>query len=174
MEGYDTLFKVLIKMFMHALGVITPHDLNAGNEKLFQEIFEMVQTIFNMIIFVNLVIAILSETYLRLANQKLGLFYDGVIEVIHAYKYQKYYGALIAAVPPFNLLVLPFLPIFVFTRHKKRLRCLNNLLTGIIFLPFACAAAVIFAFGNFLLAPLAYCCGIWYKLKLLLRCEISC
>jgi hypothetical protein len=74
-------------MFMHALGVISPHDLNAGNEKLFQEIFEMVQTIFNMIIFVNLVIAILSETYLRLANQKLGLFYDGVIEVIHAYKY---------------------------------------------------------------------------------------
>ena len=43
--------------------------------------------ILNMIIFVNLVIAVLSETYLRLASQKLGLFYDGVIEVIHAYKY---------------------------------------------------------------------------------------
>jgi len=124
--------------------------------------------ILNMIIFVNLVIAVLSETYLRLASQKLGLFYDGVIEVIHAYKYKKYYGALIAAVPPFNLLVLPFLPFFVLTKHKKRLRCINNSLTTIIFMPFACIAAVIFAVGNFLFAPVAYCCAFYFKVKLVL------
>jgi hypothetical protein len=75
-------------MFEHSLGVIDPHQLTSeGTGKLFQEIFELGQTILNMIIFVNLVIAILSETYIRLANEKLGLFYDGVIEVIHAYKY---------------------------------------------------------------------------------------
>jgi hypothetical protein len=66
--------------------------------------------------------------------------------------------------------VLPFLPFFVLTRHKKNLRCLNNLLTGLIFFPFACAAASIFAVGNFLLAPVAYCCAIFYKVKLLLKC----
>ena len=35
LKEYDTLFKVLIKMFMHALGAITPHDIKAGNEKNF-------------------------------------------------------------------------------------------------------------------------------------------
>jgi len=77
-------------------------------------------------------------------------------------------------VPPFNLIVLPFLPFFVLVRHKKRLRCLNNFLTTVIFLPFALLAAVTFAFGNFLLAPVAYIFGIYYKVKLAQRSKISC
>jgi len=78
----------------------------------FGEIFHIIVIILNMVLLINLVIAILSETYTRLSEQKLGLYYDGVIEVIPAYKYRKFYGALIAACPPFNLLILPFLPIF--------------------------------------------------------------
>jgi hypothetical protein len=157
------------------MGDINPHSLDAtGNQKLFVEIFEMVQTILNMIIFVNLVIAILSDTFMRLANQKLGLFYDGVIEVIHAYKYQKYYGALIAAVPPFNLFVLPFLPFFMFVKHKKRLSCLNNSLVSLSFLPFACFGAIIFAVGNFLFTPVAYCRAIFQKAKSLKQFKQNC
>jgi len=127
-----------------------------------------------MIIFVNLVIAILSETYIRLANEKLGLFYDGVIEAIYAYKYSNFYGALIAAVPPFNLLILPFLPFFILIKNKKRLRCINDSLVAILFLPFGCIAAALFAVGNFLLAPIAYCSAIFQKGRYVLKRKISC
>jgi hypothetical protein len=77
-------------------------------------------------------------------------------------------------VPPFNLLVLPFLPFFVFTKHKKRLRCINDSLVAIIFMPFACIAAAMFAVGNFLFAPIAYCRAIYNKGKFALRRQISC
>lgn len=110
-----------------------------------------------MTVFINLVIAILSDTYIRLAEQKLGLFYDSIIEVINDKKYKKYYGALIAAVPPFNLFVFPFLPMFAFTSNKKKLRCLNNSLARVVFAPFAGLAALCFAFLNLLLVPIAYC-----------------
>jgi len=122
-----------------------------------------------MIIFINLVIAILSDTYTSLSEQKLGLFYDSIIEVINEQKYKKYYGALVAAVPPFNLFAFPFLPMFAFTKNKKKLRCLNNTLARVGFLPFACLATVCFAVINLLIAPVAYCITLFRKAKQLHR-----
>ena len=43
------------------------------------QIFHIVSVTFNMILMLNLVIAILMETYARLAPQRLGLYYDGLI-----------------------------------------------------------------------------------------------
>ena len=120
-----------------------------------------------MVLLVNLIIAILSETYQRLSIQKLGLYYDGVIEVIPAYKYKKFYGALIAACPPFNLLVLPFLPFFAFTNKKTKVRRLNNALVKVIFFPFALIYASLFSLINILMWPLAYVVTIYRKAKLI-------
>jgi len=120
-----------------------------------------------MVLLVNLIIAILSETYQRLSIQKLGLYYDGVIEVIPAYKYKKFYGALIAACPPFNLLVLPFLPFFALTNKKTKVRRLNNALVKVIFFPFALIYASLFSLINILMWPLAYVVTIYRKAKLI-------
>jgi hypothetical protein len=120
-----------------------------------------------MVLLVNLIIAILSETYQRLSIQKLGLYYDGVIEVIPAYKYKKFYGALIAACPPFNLLVLPFLPFFALTNKKTKVRRLNNALVKVIFFPFALIYATLFSLINILMWPLAYVVTIYRKAKLI-------
>jgi hypothetical protein len=79
-----------------------------------------------------------------------------VIEVIPAYKYKNFFGAMIAACPPFNLLVLPFLPIFACTRKKRKLRRLNNMLVMLIFFPFALIYTGGFIACNLLLMPLAY------------------
>ena len=110
---YKNFIDVLIMLFQSALG---QWDLSIYEKfsmgRHFGEFFHLIVIILNMVLLINLVIAILSETYTRLSEQKLGLYYDGVIEVIPAYKYRKFYGALIAACPPFNLLILPFLPIF--------------------------------------------------------------
>ena len=86
--------------------------------KYIGQVFHLIVILVNMVLLVNLVIAILSDTYQRLAHYKLGLYYDGVIEVIPAYKYKNFFGALIAACPPLNLLLLPFIPIYACTRKK--------------------------------------------------------
>jgi hypothetical protein len=38
-----------------------------------------------MVLMLNLIIAILSETFARLASQRLGLYYDGLIASLPAY-----------------------------------------------------------------------------------------
>lgn len=166
-KGYENFWYVMIIFFQQSLGVFNFSDFSQMTliNPYFAQVFQLFQIVLNMILFVNLVIAILSETYIRLSEQKLGLFYDGVIEVIHAYKYKKYYGALIAAGPPFNLLVFPFLPLFIWGPKKKKLRCLNNTLASLIFLPFALLYAAFFAFCNLVLAPVAYVANVFRNFK---------
>ena len=135
----------------------------------FGEFYHLLIIILNMVLLVNLVIAILSETYTRLSNQKLGLYYDGVIEVIPAYKYKKFYGALIAACPPFNLLIFPFLPFFWITKKKQKLRKLNNILTKLIFFPFVLIYTIVFIICNFLMLPIAYIVTLYRKGILILK-----
>jgi hypothetical protein len=89
-----------------------------------------------------------------------------VIEVIPSYKYKNFFGALIAACPPFNLLVLPFVPFFACTRKKRKLRRLNNNLVKFIFFPFALIYTAIFIIGNLLLMPFAYFKTCYDKIKL--------
>jgi len=168
MAEYGSFIKVLILFFESALGQwdFTIYN-NSKYPPLFGQAFHMIVIMLNMIMFVNLMIAVLSETYQRLSIQKLGLYYDGVIEVIPAYKYKKFYGSLIAACPPFNLLVLPFLPFFAFAKNKRTIRRLNNTLVKIIFFPFALIYATFFGIGNLLMVPVAYIVTVYNKFKII-------
>lgn len=163
---YDGFFKVLVLFFQSALGQWDFEIYeNSRLGALFGQYYHLVFILLNMVMLVNFFIAILTETYYRLAVQKLGLYYDGIIEVIPAYKYKKFYGALIAACPPFNLIVLPFLPIFAMNKRKSKVRRLNNTLVKVIFFPFALIYAAIFGFCNILMMPFAYILNCYRKLK---------
>jgi hypothetical protein len=159
---------VLILFFQSAFGIwdfSIYKDFHMGAK--FGQFFHLIFILLNMVLLVNLIIAILSETYQRLSMQKLGLYYDGVIEVIPAYKYKKFYGALIAACPPFNLLVLPFLPFFACSRRKIKVRKLNNILVNIIYFPFALIYACVFSLVNILMLPIAYIITTYRKFRLI-------
>jgi hypothetical protein len=68
-------------------------DFNIYNEleigSTFGIIFHVIVIIMNLILLLNLVIAILTETYIRFSKVKLGLYYDGVVDAISALKYDK-------------------------------------------------------------------------------------
>ena len=49
---------------------------------LFGEVWHCVFLIVNMILFINLVIAILSNTFSILHERRLALYYNGVIEAM--------------------------------------------------------------------------------------------
>ena len=83
----------------------------------------------NLILLLNLVIAILTETYIRFSKVKLGLYYDGVVDAISALKYDKMYGAMITAVPPFNVLMFLVTPLILMTKNPRRLKKINHTLT---------------------------------------------
>ena len=80
-------------------------EIILGNE--FGEIYHLIVLIFECILLINLIIAILATTFAVLNDKKLALFYDGIIEAIPTYKYDKTYGSIICLFPPFNIITLP-------------------------------------------------------------------
>lgn len=105
---------------------------------------------------INLIIAILATTFAVLNNKKLALYYDGIIEVIPTYKYDKLYGAIICSFPPFNMITLPFSFLFLKLSNVKILTKLNKILLYFAFSPVFLIAAISFAIGNIILIPFAY------------------
>lgn len=87
--------------------------------------FHVIVLIINMILLLNLVIAILTETYGRFSKVKLGLYYDGIVDAISSLKYDKRYGALITAVPPLNILMFLTLPVFLLLKNPRTIKKIN-------------------------------------------------
>jgi hypothetical protein len=91
------------------------------------EIWQMSMIVINMIIFLNLTIAILSETYNRMTTTRLGLYYDGLIASLPAYEHNEHFGVLILLPPPFNVLTLLLLPlILVYRKNTDKLITINS------------------------------------------------
>jgi hypothetical protein len=88
-------------------------------------VFQLFSICVNMIVMFNLVIAILSEVYARLAPLELGLYYDNLISSLPAMKYNKEYGYMILLPPPFNLLYVPFMPLWVIQLSDEKQKKLN-------------------------------------------------
>lgn len=133
---------------------------------MFGIVFHVVVVIMNLILLLNLVIAILTETYIRFSKVQLGLYYDGVVDAISNLKYDKRYGAMITAIPPFNLLTFITTPIFMLTKNPRRLKKINHTLTLISYLPIAFILVVIFTVLNVILIPFAYIFAVAHKIKL--------
>lgn len=86
LEAFDSVVSSFIIYFEAALGnwtLLIYDGFSQGSE--IPVIFHLFSVIVNMILMFNLVIAILNETYARLASQKLGLYYDGLIASLPAY-----------------------------------------------------------------------------------------
>ena len=121
LPAYESLWAAFVIQFEASLdnwSLKIYDDLSLGETR--GQIFQMLSVTLNMILMLNLVIAILSETYARLAPQSLGLFYDGLIANMPAYFCDKRYGILILLPPPFNVFVVPFFIVFLFLQKSPK------------------------------------------------------
>jgi hypothetical protein len=109
----------------------------------------------NLLMLLNLVIAIMSDTYSLFVDQKLGLYYAGVIEAMPVYKQDKRYGALISAIPPFNLLVTILIPFFLGSTDDSQLIMINSAVSKVFYFPVALIACIGFTAINLILWPFA-------------------
>ncbi len=111
---YYNLWDTFIMLLQSSLGdwnFKIYDDLSIGSNV--GVLFHVIVILMNLVLLLNLVITILSDTYSKLSYQSRGLFYDGLVSAIPAYNYDKHYGALIITAPPFNLLVIPLIPVFL-------------------------------------------------------------
>eukprot|EP00347_Sterkiella_histriomuscorum_P018277 403346125 len=171
-KEYESLYETLVMFIQGALG---NWDLNIYDNlligKQFGQIYHLAFLIFNMILLVNLIIAILSTTFAILHEKQLALYYDGIIEAIPQYKYDRTYGSLVCSFPPFNILVLPFTLVFAFYKNEFFLQKLNNGLLHISYFPVFLTMLVIFIALNLILIPLAYLYAIGVKIQRVIEIE---
>ena len=134
-------------------------------DKAFGQSFHLVSVIINMILMLNMVIAIFSETYARLAPQRRGLYYDGLIASMPAMKYEKRWGILILIPAPFNVLGLVCLFTFLcIDRKSSRLKSINEWFVKVAYFPLALLFLLIFMTGNMIMSPFSYFKVLFHKI----------
>ena len=145
-------------------------QLGIGSMKYYYGMtFHSIVLLTNMLIVLNVVIAIMADTYSDLYVLRIGLYNRAIIKAIPSYKNNKYYGAMISAPIPFNILTFFLIPIFCCIKDKTKLKRFNLLLTKLIYLPISIFTSLFFILINILLIPVAYLKTLIHKIALMYR-----
>ena len=111
----------------------------------------------------NLLIALMQDTYQAYRSLERGLFYKTIITCVPCYKYDSVYGCLISLPPPLNILKLIFLPCFMLSGDIESKKKANRLILMVIYFPIGAMATIFFVILNFLYLPLAYSKALLHK-----------
>lgn len=170
LEAYSGFLDVFFVIFGTSMGNYDFEDFNEFEYgKLVGQLFITGALLINNIVLLNFIIAILADTYSKLNEDSLGIYYDGIIARIPIYEDDDRYGGLIVGTPPFNILSIPMIPFYLLVKDEDKLRKGNDILVKIMFAPLALAILLLFMALNLLLLPLAYLAAILKKVKLILQ-----
>lgn len=167
--NFRDLFNSLRQYLMASLGNfdIFQYD-NLEGWKRYYAIFLHVMVLFsNMILLINLLIAIMSDEYASLSNVRTGLYWGSVIDQMPKYRYNKYYGGL--QMVPFIYSFLGFfaIPCYVSVHNHKTLESISNMMFHIAYsTTVAMIALPIFMAVNLALLPFAYLKTVVHKYAL--------
>jgi len=73
----------------------------------------------NMVLIINLLIAFMSDTYARLSQVRVGLYWSSVIKEMPKYAYDKHYGVLVMFPFVFSFIGFLLLPCFALCGERK-------------------------------------------------------
>ena len=116
----------------------------------------------------NLIIAILSNTYNIFDTRSKGLYLSKILNArddhpIDDEEFHMHYGSMLLTITPLNIILLPFVPYALFFKPSKYI---NNLL---LISQYSVLINVLFFFfliGSIMMAPFAYVKGIYMKIGL--------
>ena len=148
----------MVLLFSSALG---EYDLSIydelGEEKKFIGIgFHVVFLACNLLLLLNLIIALMADTYQKLADVKLGLYSQEIIEAIPSYKNDKFYGGLISMTPPTNMFAYFLLPFYMCIKDKARLQRFNTRVCKVVYFPIGLTITAFFLASSLVMTPFAY------------------
>jgi hypothetical protein len=78
---------------------------------------------FNILI-LNLIIAILSNTYNQFDTKSTGLYLSKILNARDEMTFDEHYGAILLSMTPLNVGVLPFVPMALFKQPSPELNIL--------------------------------------------------
>jgi hypothetical protein len=171
LKEYEDIGSTMIMFFQSAMGEwdFEIYTILGPEKKYFGIMFHITVITVNMILMLNLIIAIMSDTYTHLSYVKLGLYSQGIIEAIPVYKNDKHYGGLIVATPPINVITFLWTPCLACKKDKESLQKLNMRICRVIYFPVALVITIWFFLCNMILTPLALVKSLLHKCLLYKR-----
>ena len=81
----------------------------------------IIYSFINVLILLNVVIAMMADTYALLSSVRQGVYNYSVLSIFSSYKLDKDYGGLIVFVYPYSIAGTLMLPFFCCIKNKQRL-----------------------------------------------------
>lgn len=118
------------------------------------------------ILFLNLIIAILSNTFNMFDTKSKALFLSKILKSRDEMAFDENYGAILLTMTPLNIVTLPFVP---YALVKKPSKEMNRMLTILQYSFFIIIIYGMFLIGSILMTPIAYLKSIIIKVQLLME-----
>ena len=169
--NFSNLFNSCRMYLMASLGNfdILQYD-NLPGWKMYYGIFLHTAVLFlNMILLLNLLIAIMSDEYAALSNVRIGLYWSSVIDEMPKYVYNKKYGSLTMFPFVYSWLSLFVMPFLLCIGDKDTLENVNRTAYFIVYAPISLVILIVFMCVNLMLLPFAYIMTVVHKVILLRR-----
>ena len=141
--------------------------------KWFGIIFILAFVFLNLLILLNILIAMMADTYSLMTSVRKGLYNGNIIRAMPAYKATKYYGGLMMSIPPFSIFAFLLLPVYMCVRDKKKLECLTNTMYMALYSVVALVLSIYYMIANLIMMPFAYLKTIAHKINLVRMRKIS-
>ena len=118
------------------------------------------------ILLMNLIVAMLANTYELYDSKSNGLYLSKILSTRDELNYDNSYGAILSAAPPINIIQFPFVPAMTVLRYDTPLlNMINENLMKTQYILFMLVLKMIFTGVSILLIPMAWVVGCVDKVK---------
>lgn len=141
--------------------------------RLFGIYYVLLYAFCNVLVLLNVVIALMSDTYNLMTPMRKGLYNYNIVKNAANYKPDKYYGGLIfisAPMAPFAFCLLPF---YILVKDKARLLRINQRFFKAVYGFFAILFGAVFLAVNLVLMPFAFLKTCVHKISLIRKGMIT-
>jgi hypothetical protein len=166
---FEGMFESILTVIDASLGNydITIFDkIKDENMVTFGKIYMISIIIMFNILLMNLIIAILANTYSNFESGSTGLYLSKILSTRDEIEYDLNYGAFLSAMPPINILQVPFIaPAMIMRQGTQTLMQLNEYVMISQYVLFMLIFKVLFIGVSLALIPFAYFIGVVDKVR---------
>ena len=119
-KGYDSFFISCLTVIDDSLGNFDFNifkSLDDSGMEFFGKIYLIFIVITFDLLLLNLLLAILSNTYSIFETKSNGLYLSQILSSRDEMVYDPYYGAFLSGMPPLNIISFPFIPVSFYFRY---------------------------------------------------------
>lgn len=171
-KGFHNLWDSFIYFLSAALGSydFTVFDVKVSDDEMndvrarnaealgdFGTIYMIFYLFVNLILMLNMVIAILAEVFASYSEIQVGLYQSILLEMMPSMEFDSQYGAILESTQPFNIILIPIYWMAIFFEGKyEHLKWFNDIMCRITYFPVALIMTLCLLVFNVVILPFVY------------------